>query len=246
MAESLDSSYQPGIPGSVQTIDRARSSGELKQGMAICSLVIGIIGFFTLGLLGIGAVVGIVLAGVALNKANRNPSEYGGKGFAIGGLVTNVLSIVIIVPIGIVAAIAIPNLMASIRAANEASSIRALRMISTAEVRYQEYHGKYGSLRELATDQLIDDSLGSGKWKGYRFSVNMTDGHPGEFGFEVVAVPSDYSASGIRSFYTDETGVIRGANHHGENATKFDSPLDSDGDHSPDRQTSRRVDPDAE
>ncbi len=44
------------------------SNTQLKQGLAICSLVIGIINVFTLGLLGIGAILGITLAIVALKE----------------------------------------------------------------------------------------------------------------------------------------------------------------------------------
>src|SRR2546426_9863627 len=80
LAHSTDGSYQPqqGYRNN-QPGDQFRPHGELKKGLAICSLVIGILNLFTLGVLGIGAVLGITLAIIALSKANRNPAKYGGE-----------------------------------------------------------------------------------------------------------------------------------------------------------------------
>ena len=203
--------------------------GDVKKGMAITSLVLGVLGFFTIGILGVGAVIGIVLAIVAINKANRNPEEYGGKGLATAGLVTNILSLVIIVPVGIIAAIAIPNLLASRRAANEGATIQSLRTIHSAQATYQSLHESYATLDELGAEQLIAPELASGKRFGYKFQVNLTSGDVSRpAGFEVVSVPQEYPMSGRRSFYLDESGVIRGADAQGAAATKYDAPLNFD------------------
>jgi type IV pilus assembly protein PilA len=45
--------------------------------------------------------------------------------------------LIVVVIIGIIAAIAIPNLLASRRAANEASAISALRTLTSAQATYQ-------------------------------------------------------------------------------------------------------------
>src|SRR5687767_8037039 len=149
-ADSAGVRYQPQpISGYDQPAAWTPVYGDLKKGMAVTSLVLGVLGFFTIGILGVGAVVGIVLAIVAINKANRNPEEYGGKGLATAGLITNILSLVIIVPVGIIAAIAIPNLLASRRAANEGATIQALRTIHSAQATYQSLQGSYGTLDEL-------------------------------------------------------------------------------------------------
>ena len=132
-------------PPSLLVLLQATTNGprgaELKQGLAIASLVIGILNFFTLGLLGLGAILGVTLAIVALSKIKQDPSVYGGKEFATAGLVTSILSVLIIVPIGIIAAIAIPNLLASRSAANEGSAIHALGEISAAEHTYARVRG---------------------------------------------------------------------------------------------------------
>lgn len=205
---------------------RAGSQAAPRKGLAVASLVVGIVSCFTFGgLLGIGASAGVILGIVAMVKANRYPSEYGGKGLATGGMVTSVLSIVILVPIGLVAAIAIPNLLASARAANESSALRALRTIHSAEATYQDRHGKYGELGELAYEQLIDPSFTQGTRHGYKFTISGISAS-GEF--ECTGVPVNYPLSGIRSFYINETGVIRAADRHGADATRLDAPLGSE------------------
>jgi len=229
MPDSAEGNYQIRQGhGKSQSGDQGESHGELKKGLAIWALVIGIVSFFTMGLLGIGAAVGITLGIIALVKANRNPSEYGGKGLAIAGLVLSSLS-AIVAPVAIIAAIAIPNLMASARAANEGSTIGVLRAISAAEATYHGVHGKYGTLDQLALDQLIDPDLVSGRRHGYKFKIGIsTLEFPGPTGFEAVGVPVTYPSSGRRSFYLNETGVIRGADKHGTEATRLDPPLDFD------------------
>lgn len=218
-----------------QTGDQGYSQEKLKKGLAIASLVIGIVDLFTLGLLGVGAIVGITLAIVAMNKAKQNPNEYGGRGMAMAGLVTSIVSvliIVIIVPIGMVAAIAVPNLLASRRAANEGASIAALRTLHSAEATYQATSGAgaYGTLDQLAADGLINPELATGVRHGYKFTVDIRAGgynEPG--GFQAVGVPLTYGNTGIRSFYIDETGVIRAGDNRGAEATASDAPLNSNG-----------------
>jgi type IV pilus assembly protein PilA len=204
------------------------SEGE-KKGLAIASLVLGILSFLTLGLLGIGAVAGIIVAIVAMKRVKEDPWTYGGRGLAIAGLVLNGTALVSAVPVGIIAAIAIPNLMAARMAANEGSAIRSLRTISSAEATYQSLLGHYGTLDELATKGLIDPMLASGAKNGYKFSVEVKPGeYPNPEGFEVVGVPMTYQTTGRRSFYIDDSFVIRAADNHGGPSTKLDTPLQSD------------------
>lgn len=219
--------YQPG--------QRGNSGRTLKKGLAIASLVIGIINLFSFGIVGLGAIAGITMAIVALSKAKRNPYQYGGQGLATAGLVTSILSLVIIVPIGIVAAIAIPNILASARAANESSSIAVLRRIYAAEQTYQSVHEKFGTMDELAAADLVDPQVARGRRFGYEFKLEVTPGYSatGEdsrvTGFHVVGVPVTYGSSGRRSFYVDETGVIRGEDNRGAEATELTPPLNSYG-----------------
>lgn len=205
----------------------AAPGGELKNGIAIAALIVGIISFFTVSFLLVGAFVGITLGIIALVKANRQPLVYGGKGPAIIGLVASALSVVIFIPFGMIAAIAIPNILASRRAANEGSAIQSLQTISAAEFAYQAKYLQYGSIDQLEDEQLIESTLATGKRNGYSFSIVLKPQLPGEpGGFDATAVPVEYRGTGIRSFYINETGVIFAANKYGAAATELDPPLD--------------------
>jgi type IV pilus assembly protein PilA len=222
------------------------ANGELKKGLAISSLVIGILNFFTLGFLGVGIILGITLALVALSKIKNNPSVYGGKELATAGLITSILSVLIIVPIGIIAAIAIPNLLASRRAANEGSAVQALQKISVAEATYANTRSGYGTLEQLGAEGLISKEIAAGTRWGYliRIDVSKPDSRSPVGRFQVVAVPVTYGNSARRSFFLDETGVIRTGDAQGKDATEFDEPLEnSDGEYPSRGPASRRRDP---
>jgi type II secretory pathway pseudopilin PulG len=217
---------QPGAPG-VQ-------HQELKTGLAYASMVIGIISIFTCGgLMGPGAIAGLVFGIIAMVKASRFPSIYGGKGPATAGIVCSAFALVFIVPMAL--AIAIPNLFAARRAANEGSSISVLRTIAGAEATYQEQHGRYADLDELAADHLVPAEIVSSSRNGYRFAVSRQTNPEG---FQATGTPDSYPTSGLRSFYIDETGVVRAEDLHGAMATKLSRPLDDPYSRSPRRRTS--------
>ena len=205
-----------------------------KKGLAITALVLGILSFFTFGLFGVGAIIGIVLAVVAMNRVKSQPWNYGGRGIAIAGLVLSITSLLTAVPIGIIAAIAIPNLLQARMAANEGAAIYSLRTISAAEMTYQSQFQRYGTLEELGAANLIDPKLASGTKSGYRFSLELTSESAAadEFGqssggFAVSCVPVDYRSSGLRSFFVDETHVLRGADNVGMPSSTADPPLET-------------------
>lgn len=202
------------------------SEGQQK-GMAVAALILGILSFMSFGLLGIGAIIGIILSVKAMGRVTRDPWRYGGRSMAIAGLVLSITGLCSLVPGAIIAAIAIPNLFASYRAANEGSAIYSLRTISSAEMAYQSNFAKYGTLEELAASGLIDSTLGSGMKNGYRFTVTLDSSNPEAF--EITSVPVTYGSSGIRSFYVDETFVIRAADNSGGPPTKMDEPLETRG-----------------
>src|SRR5262252_3887664 len=95
-----------------------------RQGMAITSLVLGIVGFFTCGVAVVGAITGIVLGIIALSRARKSPQQYGGKELAVAGIAINGLCLFVI---PVIAAIAIPNMIKSQQAAHEAAAIRTVR-----------------------------------------------------------------------------------------------------------------------
>lgn len=114
--------------------------------------------------------------------------------------------LIVVAVIGIIAAIAIPSLVESQNAANEASAISSTRNLVTAQITYASTigSGQYApDLSTLESEGFIDDALGTGTKDGY----NFTTAQDGSVGFTVVATPN--SGSGRRGFYSDRTGVIR-------------------------------------
>ena len=140
----------------------------------------------------------------------------------------------------LVAAIAVPNLIASRRAANEASAIATLRHVSAAQATYQAHFGKYGTLDELAAEELIDQKLATGRKNGYKFVIVMTTDEKDREGFALTAVPLTFS-SGTRSFFVDQTLVLRAADKTGEPASNLDPPLGEERDY-PSTRSDRRAD----
>lgn len=195
-----------------------------RMGYAIASLVIGIMGVFTFGILLIGTIIGTSFGIAALKKHGSQPAVYGGKGIAIAGIVVNIAALFMVVPIGIVAAIALPNLLASRKAANEASAVSTLRYIGNAQATYASTtgSGSYGSLNQLFSAGMIDENLASGRKNGYVFTVTASGN-----GFEAKATPVSRS-TGNRSFYVSADGVIHYAPGVRQ-ATESDPPIYANG-----------------
>ena len=120
--------------------------------------------------------------------------------------------LIVVAIIGIIAAIAIPNLLASRRAANEASAISSLRTVGTAENTYSSTlgFGSYGDMAALAAAQLVDTSISSAdnsaadKTKsGYGFGIQGA----GAGGY-MSAATRNSDTGGTRNFWSDHAGVI--------------------------------------
>jgi prepilin-type N-terminal cleavage/methylation domain-containing protein len=131
------------------------------------------------------------------------------KGFSLVEL------LVVVIIIAIIAAIAIPNLLASRRAANEASAISALRTIHSAEITYFSTTGSnagYAVLAGLLTDQLIDSQLagataaGTAK-SGYFYTAAHAAGAT-TYCFTANPASAGVTGTGVRNFAVSTNGVI--------------------------------------
>jgi len=124
--------------------------------------------------------------------------------------------LIVVAIIGIIAAIAIPNLMASRRAANEGSAQSSVRTIHSAQVTYQATAGAGAfatNLAALRTQRLIDTVLGGGQKSGYDFEIVEQSGANAAAVYGVYAFPSittGVSQSGTRRFGTTHVGIMRG------------------------------------
>jgi type IV pilus assembly protein PilA len=121
--------------------------------------------------------------------------------------------LIVVAIIGIIAAIAIPNLLASRRAANEASAVSSVRTIGTAQATYSSSNNGYGDLSDLKGAGLIDATLGSADTtakSGYLVNTKKrTVGGNTSAGYFTNAAPVTAS-TGTRWFSSDESGIIYG------------------------------------
>jgi hypothetical protein len=211
---------------------------ELKTGLAVTSLVFGIVNFLFLGFTGITIVAGVIVSLVALKRIKRDPYQYGGKNLAVAGLITNIMSVVVLVPVLVILAVAIPNVLAARRHAYEVGAIRSLKKIQSAETIYQSRYQRFGTLSDLEQAQLIVTN-GVGNQSSYTYKVDTRASIDGLAEFAATAIPSDYPATGRRSFYIDESGVLRGADDHGLEANRSDPPINPNDDYPFTRPASR-------
>ena len=141
------------------------------------------------------------------------------KGFSLIEL------LIVVAIILIIAAIAIPNLLRSRMAANEASAVGSIRSINTAQVTYASTYPDVGFATDLASlggtpggsatsaaALLLDPVLGCAtspcQKSGYKFSIGGTSGTP-VVTYNVTGVPVTVGQTGQRGFFSDGSGVIR-------------------------------------
>ena len=164
---------------------------------------------------------------------NKNP-----RGFSLIEL------LIVVAVILVIAAIAIPNLMRSRVAANQASAVGSLHVMNTAEVTYSSTYGGYsptlGYLGPPSTGttpvpsgaELIDSLLSGGSpganesaKSGYTFtySAGGVDGSGRIYSYSITAGPITPGTTGYNYYYTDQIGVIRQNSTAAAGST--DSPL---------------------
>jgi prepilin-type N-terminal cleavage/methylation domain-containing protein len=120
--------------------------------------------------------------------------------------------LIMLTVIGIIASIAIPRHLASLRAANEASAQHSLRLLNSAEITYRTTIGKglYGTVATLANWNLVDSGLSSGTKDGYNFTTGDAPA-ASTSSFLMAAAPvvvKGSSATGTKEFCIDQTGVL--------------------------------------
>ena len=138
------------------------------------------------------------------------------KGFSLIEL------LIVVAIILIIAAIAIPNLLKARISANESSAVGTVRTISTATVRYAAQCPNLGFPAAVANlgpgagdcgaAAIVDQVLVGGTKSGYNFVYAPGAANPAgvvtTYTYNADPIPPR-GVSGQRSFYLDQTGVIR-------------------------------------
>jgi len=142
------------------------------------------------------------------------------KGFSVMELLISVAVI------SVISALVVPTFLQSRIAANEALAIRAVGNVVASQISYSMTMGSGGyttDLRALKKAGLNEDLVESGISGGYVFSISGSSSE-----FNVQARPLVFGSTGTRSFYSDQTGIIRYTEADGM-ATSSSLPLNQDG-----------------
>ena len=138
-----------------------------------------------------------------LNRRRRS------RGFSLIELLIVIAIILIIITI------AVPKYNNTQKYMRETAAVAAIQTIHKMQVQYQSQYGRYAaSLTELGPPQsgaaspasadLIGNDLALGEKQGYKFTVTGNSG-----GYVINANPITYGSSGNKSFYSDQSMVIR-------------------------------------
>lgn len=133
---------EPSTPLAIPDASRAPISG-----LAIASLICGLLGFLTAGITGIGAVI---TGHLALSAIRKSGGFLRGRGLSIAGLVTGYLTLCIL-PIAILAGLTAPVILKNRQAADRMECISNAKRIGLAIFDFDVEYGSKPSDR-LATE----------------------------------------------------------------------------------------------
>lgn len=162
-----------------------------------------------------------------LRKSKQQRKREHTRGFSLIEL------LIVVAIILVIAAIAIPNLIRSRIAANQASAVSSLRVLNTSEVAYAatynigyasdlSYFSPPASGNATSTAAgLIDSVLASGIKSGYSFSYSPFINAGRTDGYTINADPVTPGTTGSNHYFTEQSGIIR------QNSTAVASASDS-------------------
>jgi hypothetical protein len=166
------------------------------------------------GFIALLALLSIPLGHIALWRITRSARHIRGKPFAIAGLCLGYGLVFLL--------FSSPLSHHSRVATNESSAIGTIRAINSAEAKIAGYgdNSRYAcSLSDLTAtlrsdsswdESSLKDFVNTGTRAGYVYQLSCEDGL--ERGYSLIAAPEKRGNSGMRSFCSDRTGVIRYSN----------------------------------
>jgi len=142
---------------------------QTRKGLAIASLILGIISILGNPILGLGVVgslTSVTLGAIALRKIKKKPMNYGGRNMAVAGIIISVISLGS-------AAITLPLLIHGAKVGRSSDAIYALRAIHQAQMRFDEMNPRFAAIKELADSGLLDRRYAGGiAVGGYIYSAS--------------------------------------------------------------------------
>jgi type IV pilus assembly protein PilA len=230
-APGITPPVQPGsLPGAA-TPGQPPLGEALTDGKAVASLVFGILSLTGLSLL--AGIPAIILGHLSRSRIRQSMGRLKGSGMAMAGLIMGYISSSAI-PILIIAAIAIPNLLRARMAANSSAAAMTVRTLNADEVAYLTSYPSDGYAPDLATlgpgssascpdgpsskhaclihdSVLANPSCTGASWciKGaYQYNVQSPERAAPFTDYVISAVPVN-AASGSKGFCSSSDAVLR-------------------------------------
>jgi prepilin-type N-terminal cleavage/methylation domain-containing protein len=112
--------------------------------------------------------------------------------------------LVVVAIIGVIVMAAVPYYKAGVMNAHEIAAMRAIQALHAAEMQFYSQNDRFAaSLAELGP-KMISPELATGKKGGYQFRIDLNPD-----GYGIHADPVTFDVSGSRTFYSDQTMIIR-------------------------------------
>jgi hypothetical protein len=146
----------PAIPANVPPAPVIAHQPRHTSGLAVASLILGIVSWFTVGL---PAIPAVICAHLSLSRIKHSAGAVGGWGMAVAGLILGYLSMIFLV--GLLAALALPAITGTMDKAQATKSLAQARQIGVACRQYAADHGGAfpPSLQNLAPTYVPDESI---------------------------------------------------------------------------------------
>ena len=112
--------------------------------------------------------------------------------------------LIVVAIIIVILTAAVPYYQEAVRNSREMAAMQAIRTLHAAQMQYYSQNDRFAaSLGDLG-GHWIPAELASGKKSGYHFRMDVTPD-----GFAIHAEPAKFDVTGSRTFFSDQTMVIR-------------------------------------